>query len=150
MTLVKKNKQRLFPWNNMMLKNLLGTDVFNDDFFEEDSLMPAMNVKETKNNLIVELAAPGFSKNDFEITLDDNVLHVSATKSKEEIDEDEDSGYSRQEFSYNSFRRSVKLPNAIKDNDGDVKATYKHGILKISLKKKADTKEIHSKTIEVA
>ena len=67
MSLIKKNKQRLFPWNspminpwsNTMLKSFfIADDFFNDDFFEEDSLMPAMNVHETKDLLKVELAAP--------------------------------------------------------------------------------------------
>ncbi len=71
MSLIKKNKQRLFPWSNptinpwdnTMLKSFLSTDdFFDDDFFEEDSLMPAMNVKETNDKLKVELAAPGFLK----------------------------------------------------------------------------------------
>ena len=49
------------PWNNTMLSSFFSTDeFFNDDFFEEDSLMPAMNVEETKDKLKVELAAPGF------------------------------------------------------------------------------------------
>lgn len=165
MSLTKKNKRRLFPWNrplinpwdrmvdpwdNTMLKNFLSNDdFFNDDFFEEDSLMPAMNVKETKNKLNVELAAPGFSKKDFEVTLDEDILHISAEKQKEKKDEDKETGYSRREFSYNSFKRSLKLPVAI-NQDEEVKATYKDGILKISLNKVEDTKELPTKKIEVA
>ncbi len=158
MSLIKKNKQRLFPWSNpminpwdnTMLKSFLSTDeFFNDDFFEEDSLMPAMNVKETKDKLKVELAAPGFSKKDFEVTLDENILHISAEKKKEESEEDKETGYSRKEFSYNSFKRSLKLPVTI-SQDEEVKATYKDGILKISLNKIEDTKAIPTKKIEVA
>ncbi len=158
MSLIKKNKQRLSPWNNpminpwdnTMLKGFLNTDdFFNDDFFEEDSLMPAMNVKETKNKLKVELAAPGFSKKDFEVTLDENVLHISAEKKKEESEEDKETGYSRKEFSYNSFKRSLKLPVTINQNE-KVRATYKDGILKITLDKAEDAKVIPTKKIEVA
>ena len=158
MSLIKKNKQRLFPWNsplinpwdNTMLKGILSTDdFFNDDFFEEDSLMPAMNVKETKDKLNVELAAPGFSKKDFEVTLDENVLHISAEKKKESKEEDKETGYSRKEFSYNSFKRSLKLPIAINQNE-KVKATYDNGILKIALNKLKEAKAIPTKKIEVA
>lgn len=158
MSLIKKNKRQLFPWNspmispwdNTMLKNFLSTDdFFNDDYFAEDSLMPALNVKETKDKLKVELAAPGFTKKDFEVTLDENTLHVSAEKSKEEKEDDKDTGYSRKEFSYNSFKRSLKLPVAINQNE-EVKATYKDGILKISLNKVEDVKAIPIKKIEVA
>ncbi len=158
MSLVKKNKQRLAPWSspminpwsNTMLKSFFSADdFFNDDFFEEDSLMPAMNVKETKDQLKVELAAPGFSKKDFEVTVDDDVLHVSAEKSKEKEEEDKETGYSRKEFSYNSFKRSLKLPVAI-NQDQKVKATYDNGILKIALKKITKAKEDHTMKIEVA
>ena len=133
-----------------MLKNFFNTeDIFNDDFFEEDSLMPAMNVKETKDKLNVELAAPGFSKKDFEVTLDENILHISAEKRKEKKEEDKETGYSRKEFSYNSFKRSLKLPVAINQNE-KVKATYEDGILKIALNKIKETKAIPTKKIEVA
>ena len=158
MSLIKKNKQRLNPWSspminpwsNTMLKSFFSADdFFNDDFFEEDSLMPAMNVKETKDQLKVELEAPGFSKKDFEVTLDEVVLHISAEKSKKEEEEDKKTGYSRKEFSYNSFKRSLKLPVAIKQ-DEKVKATYDNGILKIALNKIKETKDIHTMKIEVA
>ncbi len=158
MSLIKKNKQRLFPWNspmnnpwnNSMLNSFFSADdFFNDDFFEEDSLMPAMNVKETKNKLNIELAAPGFSKKDFEVTLDEDILHISAEKSKKEEEEDKETGYSRKEFSYNSFKRSLKLPVAI-NQDEKVRATYDNGILKIALNKIKEAKEILTKKIEVA
>jgi len=158
MSLIKTNKQRLFPWNspminpwsNTMLKSFFSDDdFFNDDFFEEDSLMPALNVRETKDLLKVEVAAPGFSKKDFEVTLDEDVLQISAEKSKEEEKEDKDIGYSRKEFSYNSFKRSLRLPVAI-NQEQKVKATYENGILKIALKKIKEVKEDHSLKIEVA
>ena len=158
MSLIKRNKQRLFPWNspminpwtNTMLKSFFSADdFFNDDFFEEDSLMLAMNVHETEDLLKVELAAPGFSKKDFEVTLDENVLHISAEKSKKEEEEDKETGYSRREFSYNSFRRSLKLPVAI-NQEQKVKATYDNGILKIALKKIKEVKGDHTMKIEVA
>ena len=158
MSLIKKNKQRLFPWNspminpwnNTMLSSFFSTDeFFNDDFFEEDSLMPAMNVKETNDKLKVELAAPGFSKKDFEVTLDEDILHISAEKSEKKQDEEKETGYTRKEFSYNSFKRSLKLPVAI-NQDEKVRATYDNGILKIALDKIKEAKEDHTKKIEVA
>ena len=58
MSLIKfNNKNRLFPsWTNDGLKSFLSNDDFlNSDFFEEDSLMPAMNVKETEDDFEIEL-----------------------------------------------------------------------------------------------
>ena len=149
MSLIKfNNRNRLFPsWNNDNLKTFLSTDdFFNNDFFEEDSLMPAMNVKEHDEDFEIEFAAPGFTKKDFEVTIDDDLLNVCGEKKKElELEEE---GYSRKEFSYNSFKRSLKLPTTV-DTDQDVKAIYKNGILKLKLLKKEEVKAHSKKVIEV-
>jgi len=149
MSLIKfNNRKRLFPsWNNDSLKSFLGSDdFFNNDFFEEDSLMPAMNVKEHEKDFEIEFAAPGFSKKDFEVTIDDNMLNVSGEKRKESEETEED--YTRREFSYNSFKRSLQLPKTV-NTDQDFKASYKNGILKLNLQKKEDAKEKQKKVIEV-
>ncbi|NRD24638.1 Hsp20/alpha crystallin family protein [Winogradskyella litoriviva] len=149
MSLIKfNNRNRLFPsWNNDSLKNFLSSDdFFNNDFFEEDSLMPAMNVKEHENDFEIEFAAPGFSKKDFEVTIKDNVLNVCGEKKLEKEEKEED--YTRKEFSYNSFKRSLSLPKTV-NADQDVKATYKDGILKLNLLKKEEAKKQPKKIIEV-
>jgi HSP20 family protein len=149
MSLIKfNNRNRLFPsWNNDSLKSFLSSDnFFNNDFFEEDSLMPAMNVKEHNDDFEIEFAAPGFSKKDFEVTINDNILNVYGEKKKESEENEEE--YTRKEFSYNSFRRSLSLPKTV-NTDQDVKATYKNGILKLNLQKKEEAKEQPKKVIEV-
>ena len=149
MSLIKfNNRNRLFPsWNNESLKTFLSNDdFFNNDFFDEDGLMPAMNVKEHKNDFEIEFAAPGFSKKDFEVTIDDNVLNVCGEKKEEKEEKDED--YTRKEFNYNSFRRSLTLPKSV-NADQDIKATYKNGILKLNLLKKEEAKAQPKKVIEV-
>lgn len=170
-TLVKRRRKRnglspfgsqlLTPWSNSLLrpwesrlfpsdlKNMIRfDDIFSDDFFEEDSLMPAVNVKEHDQEFEIELAAPGFSKKDFEVTIEDEVLHVCGEK---EIEEEEEEGdYSRKEFSYKSFKRSMMLPPSV-DLEQDVQAVYKNGILKVKLLKKevVATQEPSKKVIEV-
>ncbi len=162
-TLAKKRRRRFRPWESSLMtpwsNNFLRPDfgnfnrlldfdsIFKDDFFE-DGLMPAMNVKEHKDNFEIELAAPGFNKKDFEVSIEDNVLHVCGEKEEEVKKEEED--YSRQEFSYKSFKRSSSLPDSV-DLDQDVKATYKNGILKVKLikTKEAITEESPKKVIEV-
>ena len=149
MSLIKfNNRNRLFPtWNNESLKQFLSSDdFFNNDFLDEDSLMPAMNVKEHDDDFEIEFAAPGFTKKDFEITIDDNILNVCGEK-KHETEEKEDD-YTRKEFSYNSFKRSMALPKTV-NTDQDVKAIYKNGILKLHLLKKEEAKEQPKKIIEV-
>ena len=145
MSLIKFNNR--FPWSTSALSNFLSADdFFNDDFFAKDSLMPAMNVKENDKNFEIELAAPGFNKDDFEVTLDNDGLHISAEKSKE--DEEKEEGYLRKEFSYNSFKRTLRLPDSV-NLDKDVKASYKKGILKLNLLKKEEAKALPKKVIEV-
>lgn len=150
MSLIKlNNRNRLFPsWNNDSLKSFLSADdfFFNNDFFEEDSLMPAMNVKEHEKDFEVEFAAPGFNKKDFEVTIDDNILNVCGEKQIEKEEKEED--YTRKEFSYNSFKRSLRLPNSI-NTDQEIKATYENGILKLNLLKKEEAIAAPKKVIEV-
>ena len=158
-TLVKRRRNRLSPLSNQLLtpwsnnfltpfddrffsnpfgdmKNLLRfDDIFKDDFFDEEGQMPAMNIKEHKNDFEIEFAAPGFDKKDFEVTIEDDVLHVFGEKKVEKEEKEED--FSRKEFSYKSFKRSAMLPESV-DLDQKIKAVYKNGILKVNLLKKEE------------
>jgi len=145
MSLIKFNGTR-FPWNEN-LADFFNRDAFvNDDFFSLEKSLPAMNIKEHDDDFEIELAAPSFDKKDFEITMKDDILEVSAQKTKEETEKDED--YTRKEFSYNCFKRTMQLPNTV-DQNQDVKATYKNGILKLNLVKAEEAKEKPRRVIEV-
>ena len=145
MSLVKLTGKR-FPWNESLI-DFFNRDTFiDDDFFNLEKSLPSMNVKEHDGDFEVELAAPGFEKKDFEVTMKDDVLEVSAHKSKEETEKDED--YTRREFNYNAFTRTMQLPKTV-DSTKDVKATYKNGILKLNLLKREEAKVKPKKVIEV-
>ena len=147
MTLVKFNKRRR-PWFGEGITSWLDTDdFFRDDFFIQDKAFPAMNVKEKEDMFEIELAVPGFTKEDIEVTMENDMLHVSAKKRKEETEEDE--GYTRREFFYNEFDRKFKLPTAV-NPEKNVKAVYKNGILRLDLEKKEEAKEIPKKVIEIS
>lgn len=146
MSLIKFNKNRS-PWINDRVSTWLDTDdFFADDFFVKGRNLPAMNVKENMDNFEIELAVPGFSKKDIEVTMEDDVLHICAQKSKEEIEEDK--GYTRREFSYNEFDRKLQLPTSVNQNE-KVKAIYKNGVLTLNLLKKEEAKEQPKKVIEI-
>lgn len=132
MTLTKFNKRR-FPWFPSEFSNFFGDDdFFNDRFWLRNvQSEPAMNIKETDHEFQVELAAPGLEKEDFEIFIDDGYLNVYAEKKTEK--ETEDENYKRKEFSYNSFKRSLLLPENVKEDE--IKATYDNGVLKFNLMK---------------
>lgn len=147
MTLVKFKKQRL-PWYDTMFTDLLGSDrLLTNDFFMENKWVPEMNIKENDKNFDIEIAAPGFSKKDFNISIENGVLHLSAEK-KEEIEEEEDN-YTRREFRFNSFERTLTLPETVNEDD-NIDATYKHGILKLILNKLPEEVIKHKKIIEIS
>jgi len=145
MSLIKFNKNR-FPFGNGLSELFDSDSFFDGDFFNLEKSLPAMNVKEHDTDFEIELASPGFNKKDFEITMKDDVLEVSAQKSMEEEENEED--YTRKEFNYRSFRRSLQLPKTV-DDTKEVKATYKNGILKLHLLKKEQAKEKAKRKIEV-
>ena len=147
MSLIKFNKKR-FPLSTYGLPTWFDTeDLFADDLFNNGKDFPAMNVKEHKKDFEIELAVPGFVKDEIEVSLEDDVLHVSAKKSTESVEEEED--YYRKEFSYNEFDRKFKLPTSINE-EKDIKAEYKDGILRLNLIKNEETKIPPKKVIEIA
>jgi HSP20 family protein len=120
---------------------------FNNGWFGEEfkQMLPAVNIKENKNEFKIEFASPGFSKKDFKIDLNENVLTVSAEKEKEKSEEKD--SFTRREFSYNSFTRSFTLPQTVDANKIDAK--YNDGILKLCIPKKEEAKLLPKKEIKV-
>jgi len=132
MTLVKFKKPRN-PWYDSMFTDLLGSDrLLTNDFMLEDKWIPAMNVKETEDHFEIAMAAPGFNKKDFEVSIENGLLKISAENSEEIKEEEGD--YTRKEFNYNSFLRSFTLPENVNEEEM-IDATYKRGILKLVLNK---------------
>lgn len=118
------------------LRGSMLSDFFDDDVMMGSSVgrrsMPSVNVKETDKSFELEMAAPGYAKKDFNLSIDNNLLTVSAEKKQEE--EKTTEHYTRREFGYESFSRSFSLP--ANTNEDDVQARYEDGILKISVSKK--------------
>lgn len=144
MTLVKFRNRDLFP---TMFREFLDrdlSDMANMGF--DNSTMPAVNIKEGKDDFVVEVAAPGMKKDDFKIELDNNVLVISSEK-EDRKEEKEEGQFTRQEFSYQSFKRTFTLPNTI--DEKDIKASYKEGILNIVLPKKEEAKEKPKRMIKI-
>jgi HSP20 family protein len=127
--------------------NRLWNRVFsNDQFWNGKNMEPALNIKEHNDSFEIELAAPGFAKKDFKIEMEDGQINISAEKSSEK--EKKEENYTRREFSYNSFGRSLQLPENVKDEE--VRAQYKDGILSFKLNKQAPAKKSKAKIIEVS
>jgi len=117
---------------------------FSSPWFRGQS-MPAVNVKENDKAFEVEIAAPGFDKKDFQISVDDGLLTVSA-ESKRENEKKEDN-YTRKEFGYSSFSRSFNLP--LNTSEEDIQAKYEEGVLKLIIAKKNVAAAKPKRSIEI-
>ena len=139
MTLVKLNRK---PFENNF-NNLV------DDFFTElpgilknnvnhplgQGFAP-VNIKETEKNFQLELIVPGFEKTDFKISLDQDILSISAEK-KEEV-KDENEKQVRREYSFRSFKRSFTIDEKI--DATNINASYINGVLTLNLPKQETVK----------
>lgn len=128
-------------------------DMFKTDWLESNSntntigtSIPAVNVKETDEEFLVEVAAPGMKKEDFEIELNNKILTISSVVKEEQ--ESKNENYTRREFSYNSFKRSFNLPDSI--DNSKIEANYADGVLKIELPKREEDKIKPKRLIEIA
>jgi HSP20 family protein len=122
-------------------------DWSNRNFSETNTTLPSVNIRENADAFDVEMAAPGFSKDEFKIELNNDVLTISSEKKAEnEINEGEN--FSRREFSYQSFSRSFTLPNTV--NSEKIEAKYENGILKVSIPKKEEARPKPSKVIKIS
>ena len=114
--------------------------IFND-FFDNDWMVkanataPAINVIENEKDYKVEVAAPGMTKDDFNIHLgDDNELVITMEKKNESKEEDkENKKYLRREFSYSKFQQAFVLPDDVEKDK--ISANVSDGVLTIELPK---------------
>jgi HSP20 family protein len=148
MTLIKfKNGSPVMAGTRMPYFN----DLFND-FFENvvnsdirKGNVPQVNIRETDTGYHLEMAAPGLNKEDFKISIENEVLTVSGEKKSETS---EKSGkYSRKEFSYNSFMRSFTLPEVV--DTEKIMAKYENGIMMVDLPKKEEAKPKTPREVQI-
>lgn len=147
-TLVKKNGS--FPVMKTFFDDFFARDLFdwnNKNFAAVGSNVPSANLKETDSKFEVELAAPGMKKEDFNIEIEDNVLTISSEKQEELEESNKKEHYVRKEYNYTSFSRSFYLPDAA--DDDKVEATYKDGVLHVTIDKKESSKKKVGKRIQI-
>ena len=110
-------------------------DWSNRNYSTTNTTLPSVNIKESNENYEVELAAPGFTKNDFRIEMNNDQLTVSSEKETPNETSD-DQYFSLREFSYQAFSRTFTLPNTV--NREKIVAKYENGILRIIIPKKEE------------
>jgi len=119
-----------------------------DSFFGERPLArawerewaPSLDVSETKDNFVVKAEVPGIDAKDIDISLTGDVLTIKGEKKQEKEEKEED--YHLVERSYGAFSRSIRLPAEVESTK--IKASYKNGILRVTLPKseKVKAKEV--------
>lgn len=117
-------------------------------FFYDDNwsnTTAPVNIKETDNSYELHVVAPGLTKEDFKISLDENVLKISFEQKEE--NKTTEGKWLRNEYRFRSFKRSFTLNDGI--NTDGINAKYNDGILNITLPKK-ETTEKTSKEISIA
>ena len=95
-----------------------------------------LDLYEDEKNLYAEVELPGFNRNQFEITLEEDVLNLSAERILE--NQESQDNYFVKERRQGKWSRTLKLPVAISEKN--VHATYQDGLLKITLKKQPETR----------
>jgi HSP20 family protein len=97
--------------------------------------LPSANVIEDEDNYKLEIAAPGFEKEDFHIRVENNRLNISTDRKDGSERKD---NYMRREFGFMDFSRSFTLTESIATDA--ISAGYKNGILTVTLPKKEEAK----------
>ena len=127
-------------------RSFLGIRRFIDDVMDEamsglsrereGAIIPPVDVSESSYDIVVKAELPGMKKTDIKLSLEGNILTISGEKKEEK--EQKNKNYHLVERRFGSFRRSLALPMSI-DVD-KVKATYKNGVLIVTIPKKEEAK----------
>ena len=142
------NKEEAFP----LLGFRRDIDKLFEDFFEErfpaamwgngKGHLPPLDVRETDEALMVEAELPGLKPDEFEVKVEEGILSICAERKQEE--DEKTNSYHRIERRYGRMERKLALPTNVEAEKVD--ASYKDGILTVTLPKKAGTK---AKTVSV-
>ena len=140
MNLVHRNTDQLFT---SIFDDFFGSNIFDSRTLKRNHL-PSVNILDNEKFFELNLAAPGKNRKDFIIELEDQILTIS---SESFTNNDGSDNFTRQEYSYDDFKRSFRLPDSI--NTSLIKAKYENGILSISLPKHKEAIPEPKKQIEI-
>ncbi|MBQ8565688.1 MAG: Hsp20/alpha crystallin family protein [Bacteroidaceae bacterium] len=127
--------------------------IFNDFFGNEwiaksNASAPALNIVETDKEYIVEIAAPGVTKDDFCVTVDKHDQLIVTVENRNNNEERDKKGkFLRREFSYSQFQQTLILPENV--NKDDIRASQDNGVLTITIPKNHATVAAEPKRIAV-
>lgn len=141
----------LTPWKPINELSSLRKEMDNlwSDFFGEKEFLPrakvwvpAIDVSETKDAILVKAEVPGMEAKDIDVSLSDDMLVIKGEKKEEK--EEKDENFHRVEMRRGSFQRAIRIPVPV--DSENIEAKYEKGVLKVKLTKKEESK---AKKIEV-
>lgn len=127
--------------NRIFTTNLSRT--FNDEGLGRGAWAPSVDIYENKDQIVLEAELPGMNREDFDLTIENNVLTLRGERRFEKKDESDT--FHRVERSYGSFTRSFTLPQTVSSEGAT--ADYKNGVLRVVLHKR---QEVKPRRIEVS
>jgi HSP20 family protein len=112
------------------------SQAFDDEGIARGSWSPNVDIYENKDHFVLEAELPGMNREDFDLTVENNVITLRGERHFEKKDETDN--YHRVERAYGSFLRSFTLPNTVSAEGAN--ADYRNGVLRVTLPKREETK----------
>lgn len=109
---------------------------FDDEGIARGSWQPSVDIYENKEQIVLEAELPGMSREDFDLSIENNVITLRGERRFEKRDDSDN--YHRVERAYGSFTRSFTLPNTVSAEGAN--AEYKNGVLRVTIPKREETK----------
>jgi HSP20 family protein len=109
---------------------------FDDEGIARGSWNPNVDIYENKDHIVLEAELPGMKREDFDLSVENNVITLRGERHFEKKDETDN--YHRVERAYGSFVRSFTLPNTVSSEGAN--ADYRNGVLRVTLPKRTETK----------
>ena len=149
MSIIKRNGDTALAmpayFNDLFTRDLWNWGLSNNS--TTNTTIPAVNIKETADSFVVDMAAPGMKKNDFTIELDGNLLSITSEK-QDQFEEKDGAKFTRKEFAYQAFQRTFQLPKEVVDAD-KIEAKYDNGVLHLVVPKKEEAKQRPPRMIKI-
>lgn len=147
MSIIPYRPIAMSKWVDDLFENFFNRPLAGFDSREVMFSQPSVNIREEDSGFIVEVAAPGLTKEHFHVEVENGYLTIRAEKEQKEEESAENGKYMRREFNYAQFRRSFQLPETIKAEG--IAAKYESGILQVHLPKVEAVKKAPAKQIEI-
>jgi HSP20 family protein len=128
---------------NRLFSSNLSRGSYDDEGLMRGAWTPSVDIYENKDQIVLEAELPGMNREDFELSVENNVLTLRGERRFEKKDDTDN--YHRVERAYGAFTRAFTLPQSVSAENAT--AEYKNGVLRVALQKR---EEVKARRIEIA